>query len=174
MNLIVTCARHMEKDAMEELTSILKMMGDDSPMMRVTDMSGIVTVTTTISPIKVSNNIREMLIDEPWTVRYCMRVIPIQRMIKTELDTITGIAVELSRQIPEDATYKILVEKRNTKLSSRDIIAAIADCIRNKVSLEHPGRIILIEILGEITGISVLQSADIFSAEKTRRWDVND
>lgn len=173
MNLIFTCARHMERDAIEEMTGILETMGDNSPAMSITDMSGIITADTTINPVTVSNGIREMLIDEPWTVRYCMRVIPIQRTTRTELEAIADAAVELSGQMPKDATYKIIVERRNTKLSSKEIISAIADHIRNKVSLEHPDRIILIEILEEITGVSMLQSTDIFSAEKTRRRDID-
>ncbi|MBT4299264.1 MAG: RNA methyltransferase, partial [Nitrosopumilus sp.] len=41
--------------------------------------------------------------------------------------------------------------------------------IKNKVSLDFPDKIILIEILGIITGISILKKSDILSLEKTKR-----
>ena len=76
----------------------------------------------------------------------------------------------LSRQIQEDETYRILIEKRNSNVSSQDIITRIANKIKNKVSLDFPDKILLIEILGSnVTGISVLKKTDILSTEKTKR-----
>ena len=159
----------MEEDAAEEIGGILNGMGDGSAEVEATGISGILTATTVLDPVTVSRGIREMLADEPWTIRYCLRVIPIQEVVRTELSEITRAATELSRLIPEDATYMVLVEKRNTSISSREIISDVARTIKNSVSLEHPDRIVLIEILGATTGISVIRGADIFSAEKTRR-----
>ncbi|MEO2199814.1 MAG: RNA methyltransferase, partial [Nitrosopumilus sp.] len=41
--------------------------------------------------------------------------------------------------------------------------------IKNKVSLDYPDKIILIEILGIVTGISLIKKSDILSLEKTKR-----
>jgi tRNA acetyltransferase TAN1 len=37
------------------------------------------------------------------------------------------------------------------------------------VSLEYPDKMILIEILGNKTGISILKKSDVLSIEKTKR-----
>jgi tRNA acetyltransferase TAN1 len=49
------------------------------------------------------------------------------------------------------------------------LITKIAKNIKNKVSLENPDKIIQIEILGGITGMSILKKSDILSVEKTKR-----
>ena len=65
--------------------------------------------------------------------------------------------------------YRISIEKRNSDLSSKEIITKIANNIKNKVSLEFPDKILLIEILGNKTGVLFLKN-QIFSApKKTKR-----
>ncbi|MFB5635759.1 MAG: THUMP domain-containing protein [Nitrosopumilus sp.] len=169
MNLIVTCPRHLEPETEEELMSILGEFGDSDVKVSITNMSGILTAETQLDPIEVVKKIKDMLLDEPWSVRYCKRIIPIQKVIESNIDEIEKSVVELSSQILEDETYRISIEKRNSDLSSKEIITKIADKIKNKVSLEFPDKILLIEILGNETGVSVLKKSDILSTEKTKR-----
>ena len=80
-----------------------------------------------------------------------------------------GVLQKLSDQILDEESYRILVEKRNSDLSSKEIITKIAKNIKNKVSLEFPDKVLLIEILGNKTGISIIKKSDILSTEKTKR-----
>ena len=169
MNLIVTCARHLEGETEDEIIDILDELGDSDVKISVSSMSGIITVQTKLDPIEVVRKMREMLLDEPWSIRYCLRVIPVQKVVKTNIDEIEKIICEMSNQIEEKETYRILIEKRNSDISSKEIITKIANRIKNKVSLDSPDKVILIEILGIITGISILKKSDILSLEKTKR-----
>jgi len=169
MNLIVTCPRHLEPETEEELRDILEEFGDSDIKVTITNMSGILTADTQLDPIEVVKKIKEMLLDEPWSVRYCKRIIPIQKVIESKIEEIEKNVEELSNQILEDETYRISIEKRNSDLSSKEIITKIANKIKNKVSLEFPDKILLVEILGNKTGISILKKADILSTEKTKR-----
>jgi tRNA acetyltransferase TAN1 len=169
MNLIITCARHLEPETEEELISILEEFGDSDVKVSITNMPGILTAKTKLDPIDAVRKIKEMLLDEPWSVRYCLRIIPIQKVIETKIAEIEKSIVELSDQILDDETYRISIEKRNSNVSSKEIITKIADKIKNKVSLEFPDKVLLIEILGNTTGISILKKSDILSIEKTKR-----
>jgi len=169
MNLIVTCARHLEGETEDEIIDILDELGDSDVKISVSSMSGIITVQTKLDPIEVVRKMREILLDEPWSIRYCLRVIPVQKVVKTNIDEIEKIICEMSNQIEEKETYRILIEKRNSDISSKEIITKIANGIKNKVSLDSPDKVILIEILGIITGISILKKSDILSLEKTKR-----
>ena len=169
MNLIVTCARHLEGDTEDELIDILDELGDSDVKITVSSMSGIITVETKLDPIEVVRKMKEMLLDEPWSIRYCLRVIPVQKVIDTNIDEIERIISSIGNQIEDKESYRILIEKRNSEISSKEIITKIANKIKNKVSLDHPDKIILIEILGIVTGISILKNSDILSIEKTKR-----
>lgn len=170
MNLIVTCARHLESDTEDELLDVLEELGDADAKVSITNMSGVVTVNTRLDPIEIVRKVREKILDEPWSIRYCLRIIPIQKTIGTEIEEIEQAATDFANsQISDDETYRILVEKRNSNMSSQEIITKIAGKIGNKVSLEAPDRILLIEILGNMTGVSVLKKDDILSVEKAKR-----
>jgi tRNA acetyltransferase TAN1 len=169
MNLIITCARHLEEDTEEELRDILDELGDSEIEVSISDMSGILTAQTKLDPIEVVKKMKEMLLDQPWSIRYCLRIIPIQKVIETKIEVIEMEISNISNQILDGETYRILIEKRNSDISSKEIITKIAHEIKNKVSLDFPDKIILIEILGGVTGISILKEADILSIEKTKR-----
>ena len=169
MNLIITCARHLEGDAEEEITDILDELGDSDVKISISSMSGIITVQTKLDPIEVVRKMKETLLDEPWSIRYCLRVIPVQKVVETNIEEIEKTISSMSDQIEEKESYRILIEKRNSEISSKEIITKIANGIKNKVSLDHPDKIILIEILGIVTGISILKNSDILSIEKTKR-----
>ena len=169
MNLIVTCARHLEGDTEDELIDILDKLGDSNVKISVSSMSGIITMETKLDPIEVVRKIKEMILDEPWSIRYCLRIIPIQKVVKTNIEEIEKAISSMSDQIGKKESYRILIEKRNSDISSKEIITKIANGIKNKVSLDFPDKVILIEILGIVTGISILKKSDILSLEKTKR-----
>lgn len=169
MNLILTCPRHFEEEAEEELKKICNEFGDDNPEFIITNMPGIITGKTSLNPIDVIQKIREKILDEPWSIRYCQRIIPIQSVCDTNIDEIKN---EIQNKIgvfkPGDS-YRITIEKRNSKISSNEIISEIAKNIPNKVSLDHPNWVILIEIIENETGIAVVPNNSILSVEKVKR-----
>jgi len=169
MNLIITCARHLEEETEEELRDILDELGDSEIEVSISDMSGILTAQTKLDPIEVVKKMKEILLDQPWSIRYCLRIIPIQKVIETKIESIEMTISSISNQILDGETYRILIEKRNSEISSKEIITKIAHEIKNKVSLDFPDKIILIEILGGMTGISIIKEVDILSIEKTKR-----
>ena len=159
----------MESETKQELENTLKKLEDLEPKITITNMPGILTAETKLEPIEVVKKIKQMLLDEPWCIRYCLRIIPIQRITETNIDNIENEIQGLIKLISNDESYRISVEKRNCNISSQDIISRIAKKIKNKVSLDFPDKIILIEILGNKTGIAIIKKNDILSVEKTKR-----
>lgn len=66
-------------------------------------------------------------------------------------------------------TFRVTVEKRHNSLGSMQIVKAIADQISNKVDLDNPGWIILVQVLGGLTGLSVLRPNQTFSSVVEKR-----
>jgi tRNA acetyltransferase TAN1 len=159
----------LEPETTDELSAVLAQFGDENPEISRTSMSGVLTAKTKLVPFEVIKNIREKIVDEPWSIRYCLRIIPIEQVVDTNLEEISTQVFSLMKKVNEKESYRITIEKRNSDISSTEIISKIADNITNKVSLEKPDWIALIEILGNKTGVSVLKSDDIFSLEISKR-----
>ncbi|MDH5494629.1 MAG: THUMP domain-containing protein, partial [Candidatus Bathyarchaeota archaeon] len=75
---------------------------------------------------------------------------------------------QLAAQIKENETFRVTVEKRFTHMSSKDIIEAAAANIDRKVDLINPNKIVLVEVVGGFTGVSVLKPSDIISIMKEK------
>jgi len=169
LNLIITCARNLESEAKNEIRKILDELGDQEPEILNVGMRGILMVNTIIEPLKIIDWVKNKIIEEPWLIRYCLRIIPIQRITYTEIDKIKQTVIELKDTIQKNDSYRITIEKRNTSISSSEIITEVAEIFPNKVSLNQPDWIVLIEILGNETGISILKDDELFSLDKSKR-----
>lgn len=169
MNLIITCPRHFEEEASEEVKRILIELGDQEPKIIISSMPGILTGITSLNPIESIEKIREKILDEPWSVRYCLRIIPIQGVCKTNIKEIEDEVLKRIGVIKSEDSYRITIEKRNSKVYSDEIISKIAKNILNRVSLDSPDWVILIEIIGDEAGVSVIRNNNILSVEKTKR-----
>jgi len=169
LNLIITCARNLESETKNEIRKILDELGDQEPEILNVGMRGILMVNTIIEPSKIIDWVKNKIIEEPWLIRYCLRIIPIQRITDTEIDKIKQNVIKLKDTIQKNDSYRITIEKRNTSISSNEIITEVAEIFPNKVSLNQPDWIILIEIIGNETGISILKNDDMFSLDKAKR-----
>ena len=169
MNLIVTCARNLESETKNEIRMILGELGDQEPEILNVGMRGILMVDSKIESSKIVDWVKNKIIEEPWLIRYCLRLIPIQRMTETEIGKITQNVMKLKDTIQKNDSYRITIEKRNTSISSSEIITEVAKIFPNKVSLNQPDWIVLIEIIGNKTGISILKNGELFSLDKAKR-----
>jgi|TARA_B000000460_G_scaffold216958_1_gene166814 tRNA acetyltransferase TAN1 len=169
LNLLITCARNLESDTENEIRKILNELGDQKPEIYKSNMRGILFVNTTIDASKIIDHVKGKISDEPWSMRYCLRIIPIQLECDTDIEKIKQNIQKLKNIIQKNDSYRITIEKRNSDISSQEIITEIASIFSNKVSLNMSDWVVLIEIFGNKTGISVLQNDGIFSLEKSKR-----
>lgn len=169
MNLIVTCSRHLEEEAVNEISKFLQVLGDIESKVEISGFSGIITADTSLNPFEVVSHIRKKILDEPWSIRYCHRFIPIQETTEALLDEIVkAVQKHVNAMKPTDS-YRITIEKRGSDLSSKEMINAIAESIHNRVSLEKFDWNVIVEVLGRIACISILKEHDIVSTLKLKR-----
>jgi tRNA acetyltransferase TAN1 len=169
-NLLVTTYRHREYDAVDELNVLLQRFNIDVEMIEIQNVSGIILALANLNPFDLITKFKELLTEEPWQFRYILRVIPIERALYTDLKNIEREVENLTmKKIEVNDSFRISVEKRHTSTRSKEIISSIANKLQNKVSLENPDWIILIEIIGNKTGISILKERDIFNSIMEKR-----
>lgn len=155
-NLLATCSRNREFEAANELERVLGDVGDERAKAWRSRIKGIVLCYTWLGPFEALKRIRTYIRDKPWEINFIKRVIPIEIVVRTDLSEIREACKQLASRIKESDRYRITVEKRHTALRSREIIDAVAGHVRARVDLENPDKVILIEVIGELTGISLI------------------
>jgi tRNA acetyltransferase TAN1 len=151
-----------------ELIFLLKEAGDDEAKADKTGIRGLVVAKTMLNPVEAVEKFKVMLQERPYEFRYSLRIIPIQRVVHTNLEEIKQAATELASGLSKRETFRITVEKRYTSLHSRDFIEAVATNIENTVDLHKPNKVLLIEVMGGYTGISLLKLTDMISVLKEK------
>lgn len=165
-NLLVTTARGSEEDVCSEMWYLIGEMGDREVQVDKTGITGLVAVKTSFSSLEVIEKLRIILKERPHELRYTLRVIPIERVVRTNLGDIQQAVTEMADKIKPSETFRVTVEKRFTSIPTQNIIEAAATGIQRNVDLTKPDKLVLIEVVGGRTGVSVIKPEDIFSTIK--------
>jgi tRNA acetyltransferase TAN1 len=168
-NLIATTARGNERAMTNEIVFLLKdELGDAEAKASKTKIRGLIVAKTSLDPVVVMEKFRGILAERPYMFRYALRIVPIQRVVPTDLAEIKKATMEMAQQIGENQSFRVTVEKRFTELHSKDIIEAAAGDIKQRVDLHNPDLVLQIEVLGAATGVSLIKSADVLAVVKEK------
>ncbi|MFB3888965.1 MAG: THUMP domain-containing protein [Candidatus Bathyarchaeia archaeon] len=167
-NLLATTMRGNERQMCYELTFLLKEIGDPAPAADKSGIRGVIVGKTTLNPVEAVEKLRVVLQEKPFEFRYAFRIIPIQKVVRTSLDEIKRAAAELASALDPNETFRVTVEKRFTSIHTRDFIEVVAADIKNKVDLDNPDKVLLVEVLGSWTGVSLLKPSDLLSVQKEK------
>ncbi|MCC6049249.1 MAG: THUMP domain-containing protein [Thermofilum sp.] len=169
-NLLASTYRRRENDLISELWYFLRELGDKGVRASPTGLPGLVVLLSELDPVFVVEKVAEKAAQEPWFFRFLLRIEPIELCVPTDLAEIRRAALELaSKKLSASDTYRVEVRRRLTDLSREDVISAIASGLPNKVKLENPDKIVLVEVIGKVTGISVIEPRHIVSIQRVRR-----
>ena len=167
-NLLATTSRGYETYARSELNFLFGMIGDAAPAIERTGISGLIAIKTNIDAFEVIRRFRAILRQRPYEFRFTLRIMPIEKVVRTDLGLIQQAVVELGSKIGENETFRVTVEKRFTATHAKDIIEKVAANIKRNVNLSRPDKVVLIEIVGGLTGVSVIKPEDVLSVLKEK------
>ena len=169
-NLLATTARGNERQMIYEILFLLKeALGDKTAEASKTGVRGLIVARTALNPCDVIGKFKSILHERPYEFRYALRIFPVERVVATELETIGLSAAELAaKELKENESFRVTVEKRFTTLHSNEIIETVAAKIQNRVDLEKPDRVLLVEVVGKFTGLSLIKPDLVLSIPKEK------
>ncbi|HJW65522.1 MAG TPA: THUMP domain-containing protein [Candidatus Bathyarchaeia archaeon] len=168
-NLLATTARGNERQMIYEILYLLKeILGDQLAEASKTGVRGLIVARTALNPCEVIEKFKAILHERPYEFRYALRILPIEKVVATELEAIETVAADLASGIGEYETFRITVEKRFTTLHAQEIVEAVATRIDRRVNLDNPDKVLLIEIVGKFTGVSVIKPDLVLSVPKEK------
>lgn len=168
-NLIVTTQRGNERSCIKEFSRLARRVSEGDLQMKRTRFPGLIIGRFEGDPIDLCRRMRELVIEDPWSVRFVQKAIPLAVAVEASISRIKEAVAKVSGGIGAGESFRISVTKRGSDLSSREIIAEAAEGIDRRVDLERPDRIIQIEIVDETAGIALLRPDDILSVTKMQQ-----
>jgi tRNA acetyltransferase TAN1 len=168
-NLVISTSRGNERNTCSEMWYLLGEVGDRGSTIETTAVIGLVVAKTKLDPIKAVGDLRALLKERPWEFKYTLKLVPIQRIVDAQLQTIEQAAVDVAGGIGQKDKFRITIEKRHTDLSSKTIIDTVAKRIDRTVDLESPDKILMIEIIGQTAGLALIGPENVLSVEREKR-----
>ncbi len=167
--ILLTTYKGREDDCAQEAWYILSRLGYNEFEVLKFNMPGLVLLKTNFEPVKAVEELIKFASEKVWSIRYILKAIPIETIVKLDREEIIAAAISLASKIEEGYKYRISITRRNAQISTKELIERIASRINRKVDLENFDYIILIEILSEYAGISVIKREQIFFLHKIRQ-----
>ena len=167
-NLLATTDLLMLSHATSELWMNLRAAGDENPSVNKARIKGLILGYTNFDPVEAVHLLRARMEEQPDRFNAVFRVMPIQKWVKTDIETILAEVNEQKTRIQEGETFRVTLEKRRTQLRSLEVIEPVAEVVDREVNLEEPDWVILIQILGTETGVSTVKPGDLLNVQKEK------
>jgi tRNA acetyltransferase TAN1 len=172
-NLLVACPRDRERAATSEIRYFIGDLLED-PELKVsrTPISGLLACKTSLDPFEVIHRLREFAVENPYQFRFAIRFTPLEECVDSDMVKIVEAAERLLPKIAEDESFRVTVRRRHTELENMDVVKAVAGVIPRSVNLDLPDKTVIVEIVGEWTGISILEDKEDILSIMTMRDDM--
>lgn len=159
MSFLISSKRTFERDALSEAYYVVSdVLGYGAhPLKSRVPGLALLRLTSEAQPFDVIEEIRQF-VEERGPLVACLKIVPLERLIKTNLEKIVENSVSLAKaKILPTHSWKVHVRKRQTTLRTVQVVEAVASRIDwGKVDLSRPDFEIRIEIVRDLTGISVM------------------
>lgn len=167
-NILATTEKITMSAASSQLWMNLRAIGDPEPKVSRSRIKGIVMAQTTLDPIEAIIKLREHMESQVERYDRLFRVFPIVARVPTEIEDIVEEVKRQAGVIKEGQKFRITLEKRETEFRSLEIIGPVAAVVPREVDLSNPDWVILIEIMGKMTGVSVMPPEGMLNVQKER------
>ncbi|MHA1964183.1 MAG: THUMP domain-containing protein [Candidatus Thorarchaeota archaeon] len=172
-NLLVACPRDRERAAISEIRYFIGDLVKDSELkISRTPISGLLACKTSLDPFEVIQQLKEFAIENPYQFRFAIRFTPLEECVESEMDHIVEATERLLPKISENESFRVTVRRRHTELENMEVVKAVAEVIPRKVNLDSPDKTVLVEIVGDWTGLSVLDEKNDILSIMTMRDDM--
>ncbi|MGC8936115.1 MAG: THUMP domain-containing protein [Candidatus Methanomethylicaceae archaeon] len=165
-NLIITTQRGNETRCAKEAMVLAKSIGFEDVDFGSTRFPGLLTGKVEGDPLDFVKRAKNFVESDPWSFKYIQRIVPVQKICEATIPAMKDAVKEIVSQIPENSSFKVVVNKRGSALKREEIIREVASLIERRVDLERPDVLLQVEIIEDVVGISLISERDIVSITK--------
>jgi tRNA(Ser,Leu) C12 N-acetylase TAN1 len=167
-NLLVTYHPRQRAAAAEELDGVLRKIGE-APKIVDSTVEGVLLARVSDSR-RVVNRLRDLMRADPSSFMLTYHYTPIDTWCTSTLTAMQTAITSAAKGIDEHEKWCLDLHKRNwDKLDGVSLKVKLTKDIKTgTVSLEHPQKIIQVEILSHEAGISLLSPSDILDVRQAK------
>jgi tRNA(Ser,Leu) C12 N-acetylase TAN1 len=169
-NLLVTFDSRTSIEARNEVIDVLRDVGVEEPEFLYSEVKGLFQLQVVGDSKKITKKLFVLCRRCPSRFWFTYRWIPIETWCHATIEDMAQVVKEIAEGINPEERWRLSLNKRfYRKHHTRDLILKLAQQVdRTNVDLEHPEKIIRIEIIRERAGISLLTRKEYFSVNEVK------
>lgn len=169
-NLLVTYHPNQSRLAEQELQRTIGDLGGQIEELERACVDGVFCVRVAGDPKAAVYDLRAAMQEEPDLLSHTYHWVPVERWVEADEDAMSAAAAELAEGIGENERWMMHLHKRHTDRHSEDLVLALTDPIhRGRVDLRNPDKIIAVEIIGPMAGMSLLNREELIDTNRIRQ-----
>ena len=157
--ILVGCDAAKERDGMSELWHVLIKFCNIQPIEAFElPIRGLFLIALQETPQVVLPQLGNIIDEKKFSFLVNRKFTPIEKLIPCSLDKLAEEISPFLERIPENATWRISINRRHTTLKKNAVIEAIVrlpQCPRGKVDLTKPEWDVIVELFGKWIGFGV-------------------
>jgi tRNA(Ser,Leu) C12 N-acetylase TAN1 len=156
-NLLVTFDYGVNMWARNEVLDVLREVGEENLAHLYSEVKGLFQLRVDGDPKEVTRKLDALCRIDPSRFWYTYHWIPVERWCPSTIEDMSEIVKELAERIRSEERWRMSIHKRFYPAHhTRELIENLAQHVdRPNVDLEHPEKIIRIEIIGGRAGLSL-------------------
>ena len=120
-------------------------------------------------PKKTVKALIETCKQEPYKFRHTFRWIPVDKWIKTDMAEMEKAMDDINKKMGSNDSWKMDLGKRGYDGDTMDLISKLTEHIdKPKVDLKNPQKIIKVEIIGDRTAVSLLDTDEYLNVARVK------
>ena len=168
-NLLVTYHGGLEGLGETEVRARLQEAGGILEELKRSEIDGVFVCRVSGDAKKVVADVRTICIGAPDLFQETHHWTPVERWVKAEPGEMAAAAGELGMGIGQNDRWMLVLRKRRTQLHTMDLIKLLTDPVdRGKVDLKHPDKMLVVEIMGDVAGMSLVTKEQMLDVNKVR------
>ncbi len=165
-NILATTEKITMSGASSQLWMNLRAIGDPEPKVNKSRIKGIVMAQTTLDPVEAILKLREHMESDVGRYDKLFRIFPVAVRVPSTIEEIVAEVKKQAVVIEEGQKFRITLEKRDTEFRSLEIIGPVAEAIKREVDLSNPDWVVLLEMMGKTTGVTVMPPEGMLNVQK--------
>ncbi|MFX1540811.1 MAG: THUMP domain-containing protein, partial [Promethearchaeota archaeon] len=101
-----------------------------------------------------------------WIVQDLLKIHAIDLVVESTMDAIRAGSKKLAKKMTKSTSFRVNLNRRDTNLDRKELLHEVAIQFPGKVDLEDYDYVVVVEILGPVTGLALLREEDIVTLRR--------
>lgn len=170
-NLLITIDERLRNIAEADVLRLLARAGIKKAELTESPAWGVVGVhVKEADPRQCVRALHPVFMENPFGFRHTHRWIPVEAWSRADEQELRRFGRLVGKHIGSDDSWGIRLERHSATVGRDAVLGPVAEGISNQhVALDAPNKTVLIEVVGEKAGLSVLESGDQLSVDRSIR-----